>query len=264
MIEIEAAPAGYRVPPALLAGRVVLVTGASGTLGGAVAHAAAAAGANVVLHGRNEKRLTALYDEIVAAGGPEPAILPLDFAKCGAREFDAVADTIRRAFARLDGIVHCAGHFTPLAPLSSQPFEAWNAHLAVNLSAPYAVTRACLPLLLEAPDASVIFVGESHGLRPAAYWAPSAVAKAGLAALTRIWAGELGTSPTIRVNLIVPGPVATRQRRVSHPGEDPLQLAPAESIAPAILYLLGSDASGVTGRAIACHAGDMPAGPGIG
>jgi NAD(P)-dependent dehydrogenase (short-subunit alcohol dehydrogenase family) len=264
MIEVAAAPVGYRVPPALLAGRVVLVTGASGTLGGATAQAAAAAGATVVLHGRNEKRLTALYDDIVAAGCPEPAILPLDFAKCGAREFDAVADTIRRTLARLDGIVHCAGHFTPLAPLASQPFESWNAHLALNLTAPYAVTRACLPLLLDAPDASVVFVGESHGLRPAAYWAPFAVAKAGLAALTRIWADELGTSPTIRVNLVVPGPIATRQRRVSHPGEDPRQLASPGSITPVVLYLLGRDASGLTGKALACHAGDMPAGPGIG
>jgi NAD(P)-dependent dehydrogenase (short-subunit alcohol dehydrogenase family) len=264
MIEIQAAPRDYQVPAGLLAGRVILVTGASGTLGGAVALACGAAGATVVLHGRSESRLATLYDAIAAAGGAEPAILPLDFAKCGPRDFDAMADTIRLSLKRLDGIVHCAGHFTPLAPLANQPFEAWNAHLALNLTAPYAVTRACLSLLQEAPDASIVFVGESHGLRPAAYWAPIAVAKAGLAALTQVWADELGITPTIRVNLLVPGPIATRQRRVSHPGEDPKTLATPESVAPAIVYLLGEEASGVTGKALACHAGDTPGEPRIG
>jgi NAD(P)-dependent dehydrogenase (short-subunit alcohol dehydrogenase family) len=259
MIDILKAPLDYRAPADLLGARVILVTGASGTLGGAVAIAAAAAGATVVLHGRNEKRLTALYDEILAAAGAEPAIVALDFAKCGEREFEALAETIRRSLGRLDGIVHCAGHFTPLAPLANQPLDAWNAHLVLNLTAPWAVTRACLPLLREAPDASVVFVGESHGLRPAAYWAPFAVAKAGLAAMTRTWSEELGTSPTIRVNLLVPGPIAARQRRVSHPGEDPGALPAAASVAPAFLYLLGGASSGVTGKALACHAGDAPA-----
>jgi NAD(P)-dependent dehydrogenase (short-subunit alcohol dehydrogenase family) len=263
MIEVRDAPLDYRAPAGLLAGRVILVTGASGTLGGAVALAAAAAGATLVLHGRNEARLTALYDEIAAAGGAEPAILPLDFGKCGQRDYEAMAETIRHSLARLDGIVHCAGHFTPLAPLANQPLETWNSHLALNLTAPYAVTRACLPLLLEAPDASVVFVGESHGLHPAAYWAPFAVAKAGLAAMTRIWSDELGTSPNIRVNLLIPGPTATRQRRVSHPGEDPRLLPTAASIAPAFLYLLG-EAAGVTGKALACPAGSAPAEPRIG
>ena len=264
MIDVQAAPLDYVAPAGLLRERVILVTGASGSLGGAVALAAAAAGATAVLHGRKEARLTELYDEIVAAGGAEPAILPLDFAKCGQREFEAMAETIRSSLGRLDGVVHCAGHFTPLAPLANQPFETWNTHLALNLTAPYAVTRACLPLLLEAPDASVVFVGESHGLRPAAYWAPFAVAKAGLAAMTRIWADELGTSPTIRVNLLVPGPIATRQRRVSHPGEDPRALPAAASLAPAFLYLLGEAAAGVTGKALACHALNAPLEPRIG
>jgi NAD(P)-dependent dehydrogenase (short-subunit alcohol dehydrogenase family) len=66
MIEAEAAPRGYQVPPGLLAARVILVTGASGSLGGAVALACAAAGATVVLHGRDEKRLSGLYDAIAA------------------------------------------------------------------------------------------------------------------------------------------------------------------------------------------------------
>ena len=70
-----------------LAGRVVLITGASGGLGRALALDCAKRGATVVLHGRVVRKLEALYDEIVADGGPEPTILPLDLATAKAEDF---------------------------------------------------------------------------------------------------------------------------------------------------------------------------------
>ena len=71
-------------PSQALAGRVILITGATGGLGAPLSRACAAQGATVVLHGRIERKLDVLYDEIVAAGHPEPVILPLDLAKAGA------------------------------------------------------------------------------------------------------------------------------------------------------------------------------------
>ena len=67
----------YLAPAGLLAGRVILVTGASGGLGTALAKACASAGAQVVLSGRNVRKLEAVYDAIVAAGSPRPSIAPL-------------------------------------------------------------------------------------------------------------------------------------------------------------------------------------------
>ena len=61
----------------------------------------------------------------------------------------------------------------------------------MNLAAPFALTRACLPLLAAAPDSAVVFTGETHGAHPLAYWGGFAVAKSGLSALATIWGQEL-------------------------------------------------------------------------
>jgi NAD(P)-dependent dehydrogenase (short-subunit alcohol dehydrogenase family) len=241
-------PNDYAPAPGLLEGRVILVTGAGQGLGRAVALACAAHGATVALLGRTPKKLEATADAIEAAGGAEPLLAPLDLAKANAGEFEQLAHLLRREAKRLDGIAHCASHFVPLTPLANQTPDQWLALLRVNLVAPHALTRACLPMLIAAPDASVVFVGETHGLNPAAFWGGFAVAKSALPALAAIWADELEGAGKPRMNVIVPGPIATPQRRMSHPGEDPAGLRRPESVATAFLYLLGPDGSAVSGR----------------
>lgn len=236
------------VPPASLAGRVVLVTGAGQGLGRAVALACAGAGATVALLGRKPEKLEKVYDEVLAAGGPEPAIVPLDLEAAGEREFEALAQLVRRDLGRLDALVHCASHFSPLGPLQGQSLEQWTSHLRVNLTAPFALTRACLPQLAAAPDGSVVFTGETHGLAPAAYWGALAVSKSALAALMAIWADEHELQGKPRFHVLVPGPVATPQRAQSHPGEDRSQLLSAGKAARAYLFLLGEGGRGISGR----------------
>src|SRR6187397_2612456 len=90
----------YESKPASLAGRVIAVTGAGGSVGGALARACAAAGAQVVLTGRSVRKLETVYDAIVAAGGPRPAIAPLDLEKADAAAYDAMAEAIEKEFGR--------------------------------------------------------------------------------------------------------------------------------------------------------------------
>src|SRR5262249_56871978 len=136
---------------------------------------------------------------------------------------------------RLDGIVHCAAHFVPLSPLAGQTPEQWSQLLKVNLIAPFALTRACLPLLQAAPDSSVVFVGETHGATPLAYWGGFAVAKSALSPLAAIWSQELEHAGKPRFNVFIPGPIASPQRALSHPGEDRSRLRKPESAARALL-----------------------------
>ncbi len=238
--------------PDSLKNRVVLVTGAGTGLGREAALAYAKHGATVALLGRKEKNLEAVYDEIVAAGGPEPAMFPFDLAAADDDGFERLAGTISYHLKRLDGILHSAAAYFSLTPLHLQTLEQWNTLLKVNLAAPFALTKACLPLLKSSPDASVVFTGETHGQHPAAYWGGYAVSKSGLDALTTILSEELEQTPNIRVNTLVPGPVASPLRRKTHPGEDPAALPQMADLMPWYLWLMGPDSREMRGQVIEC------------
>lgn len=243
----------YLAPQGLLADRVVLVTGASSGLGRAASLAYARHGATVALLARDEAKLESVYDEILAAGGPEPAMFPFDLASADDRGLETLAGTIAHHLKRLDGVLHSAHKFYTLSPLDLETLEQWEALMRVNLIAPFALTRACLPLLRQAPDASVIFTGETHGHQPAAYWGGYAVAKSGLEALTRIWADELSKHENLRVNTLIPGQVATTLRARTHPGLDPETLPAPNDLMPWYLYLMGADSRAVRGQIVECQ-----------
>ena len=241
MTEPSTLSAAWDAPAGLLADRVVLVTGAGRGLGRAVALACASRGATVALLGRKTAPLTQTYDDIVAAGGKEPAAIPLDLASAGDHEFETLSGMLRHDLGRLDALVHCAAHFTPLSPLGDQSLEQWITHLRVNLAAPFALTRACLPMLDRAPDGAVVFTAETHALRPTAYWGAFAVSKSGLAMLAGIWADECEQAGRPRFHVVVPGPMASPQRALSHPGEYRAALPSPEAVAGAYLRLLGPE-----------------------
>lgn len=243
----------YIPPHDLLAERVILVTGASSGLGRAASLAFARHGATVALLARDEARLEAVYDEIIAAGGPEPAMFPFDLAAADDRGLENLAGTIAHHLKRLDGVLHSAHRFYTLTPLELETVEQWLALMRVNLIAPFALTRACLPLLRKAPDASVVFTGETHGHQPSAYWGGYAVAKSGLETLTRIWTDELEAEQNLRINTLIPGQVATTLRSRTHPGLDPSTIPSADDLMPWYLYLMGADSRAVHGQIVECQ-----------
>jgi len=166
-----------------LAGRVVLLTGAHGGLGEAAARACAAAGATVVLLGRRVPKLNRVYDAIEAAGGPTPAIYPLDLEGAGPTDYEQLAETIERECGRLDGILHAAADFKGLMSLAGSAPEDLLRAIHVNLTAPLLLTRACLPLLSQREDASVVFVLDDLDRLGRAHWGGYGLAKHALADL---------------------------------------------------------------------------------
>lgn len=227
-------------PPAdALAGRVVLVTGAHGGLGSAAATGFAAAGATVVLLGRRVPKLSRVYDAIERAGGPQPALYPLDLEGATPADYADLAERLGAELGRLDGILHAAASFTGLTPLSLTEPEDFLSALHVNLSAPLLLTRACLPLLQQAEDASVVFVADDPERVAHAYWGGYGVAKQGLLALVPMLAEELSNGP-VRVSALMPGPMRTSLRGRAWFGEHPSASTPPEAYVPALVHLLGA------------------------
>jgi NAD(P)-dependent dehydrogenase (short-subunit alcohol dehydrogenase family) len=245
----------YHAPAHCLDGKVILVTGGGTGLGREAALAYASLGATLLLLGRREDALSETYDAILAAGGAEPAMFPFDLAAADDSGFERLAQTLTVHFRRLDGILHSAAKFYSATPLALQSLEQWQTLFKTNLFAAWALTRACLPLLQAAPAASVIFTGDDHGAQPAAYWGGYAISKAGLHALTRIWAQELRLQPQIRINTLIPGQVDSPLRRRTHPGEDASQRPAMRDLMPWYTWLMGPDSASVHGEIITCAPG---------
>ncbi|MGD8377998.1 MAG: YciK family oxidoreductase [Gammaproteobacteria bacterium] len=239
----------YKAPDKALADRVILVTGAGDGIGRAVSLALAAHGATVILLGRTVKKLESVYDEIVDGGGPTPAIYPLNLEGAKESDYEDMAERIEREYGRLDGLLHNAGILGYLSPIQHLDGMDWARVMHVNLTAPFLMTKALLPVLEKSGDASVVFTSSGVGRKGRAYWGAYAVSKFGTEGLMQVLADELENAGRVRVNSINPGATRTQMRQSAYPGEDPDTLPAPEDITAGYLYLLGPGSKGVTGQA---------------
>lgn len=246
-------PKQYQPGPEALRDRVILITGASDGIGKAVALACASHGATVVLHGRNVRKLEGVYDQIVNAQQPRPAILPLDFEKAGSSEYEALAGAIEKTYGRLDALLHNAAMLGERAPIEHHDVQKWLRTMHVNVNAPFILTKTCLPLLRKSTDASIVFTSSGVVPRPRAYWGAYLVSKWATEGLRNMLADELGNEANLRVNSIDPGKVKTGMRLQAYPAEDRSVLRTPESIVAPYLYLLGSESREVNGAYVECQ-----------
>lgn len=231
-----------------LADRVVLVVGAAGGLGRAAALAVARAGAIPVLLGRKVRELEKVYDA-VAALGVQPALYPLDLEGATPRDYEELAQTLLRELGRLDGVVHAAAHFAGLQPAAAIDPLDWLRTLHVDLSAPFLLTQALLPLLAERSDASVVFVLDDVERVGRAHWGAYGVAKHGLAGLVSVLAQEYD-SGAVRIHALLPPPLRTALRRTAYFGENSIELPAPESLADAVVFLLGAEGAVARGKVL--------------
>lgn len=237
-----------------LAGRVIAITGPTAGIGRALALECARRGAEVVLVGRNVKKLEAVYDAVLQlrsnAGSrvPEPTIAPLDLEKAVAGDYDALAAAIMQQFGRLDGLVHNAALLGYLGPLEDFDVPTWVKVMHVNVTAPFALTQVLLPALRASRDASVVFLSSAVGRKGRAYWGAYGVSKFAVEGLMQTLADELENT-TVRVNSLNPGRARTQMRRQAYPSESIDTLPPPEAVVGPIVALLGNQSAGVRGCA---------------
>lgn len=239
----------YTARPDLLQGRIILVTGAGRGIGAAAAKTFAAHGATVLLLGKHEENLNRVYDEIEAAGHPQPAVIPFDLQTAQQNQYDELAAMIEAEFGRLDGLLHNASILGPRMPLEQITGEQFMQVMQVNVNALFMLTSTQLPLLKLSPDASVVFTSSGVGRKGRAYWGAYAVSKFATEGLMQVLADEVEGISQVRANSVNPGATRTDMRALAYPGENPDRNPRPEDIMPVYLYLMGPDSVGVNGQA---------------
>jgi NAD(P)-dependent dehydrogenase (short-subunit alcohol dehydrogenase family) len=240
----------YSARPDLLKDRVILVTGAGRGIGAAAARTYAAYGATVLLLGRTEANLSALYDEIEAAGHPQPVVIPFDLETALPHQYDELAAMIEAEFGRLDGVLHNASIIGPRTPIEQLTGEQFMQVMHINVNATFMLTTALLPLLKLSGDASIAFTSSSVGRKGRAYWGAYGVSKFATEGLMQTLADEIDGLGSLRANSINPGATRTDMRAQAYPAEDPTNNPTPDEIMPVYLYLMGPDSTGINGQAL--------------
>ncbi len=227
-----------------------MVTGASDGIGKALAVHIAGLGAQVVLHGRNTNKLESVYDQITKLqDSPRPSIAVLDLATADGDAYSSLVNSIEQEFGRLDGLVHNAGILGQRLSIEQYDVAEWQRVMHINLTVPFVLTQALLPLMRQSSDPSIIFTSSGVGRVGKAFWGAYSVSKFGTEALSQILADE-NRHTSLRANCINPGPIRTKMRLAAYPAEDRDALKRPEDIMASYVYLLGPDSQGVTGESI--------------
>ena len=242
-------PKNYVIQEGSLANKIILVTGAGDGIGREAAITFAACGATVILLGRTVKKLEAVYDEIIAAGHPEPAIVPLDMKGATKSHYQGMAATIIEQFGRLDGLLQNASLLGVLSPFEHIDLDSWNDIMQVNVTAQFMMTQALMPALKKAPNASIIFTSSGVGRQGRAFWGPYAVSKFATEGLAQVMADEYDGA-NVRVNVINPGATRTTMRSKAYPAEDPNKLKTPADLMPTYVYLMSDDSIGITNQSL--------------
>ena len=217
-------------------GQVALVTGASRGIGAATAEALAAAGAHIVLTGRDTKALEAVEERIFADGG-HATIAPVELAEPDG--IARLASAIAGRWNQLDILVHCAAVLPQLSSVSDIDSASFGKALTVNVLATQALIANFDPLLRKSPDARFILLTTSVSAQPRAFWGAYAASKAAAEVLVDCYAQEVRNIAKLRVAIVDPGATRTAMRARAYPGEDPASVKPPEVVAARIVALLG-------------------------
>lgn len=220
-----------------LAGKIVLVTGASRGIGYAAALEAARRGAHVIAVARTIGGLEDLDDEITKLGGSS-TLVPMDLRDGEA--IDRLGAAIFERWGHLDGLVANAGQLGVLSPVAHIKPDDFDKVLAVNVTANYRLLRS-LDLLLRKADAGrAVFVSSSSARSARPFWGLYAASKAALDALVKSYAGEVAQA-NVKANVFYPGVVRTAMRAKAMPGENPETLPQPSAIAPQLIDLLSPE-----------------------
>jgi NAD(P)-dependent dehydrogenase (short-subunit alcohol dehydrogenase family) len=217
--------------------KVVMITGAAGTLGSEIALRCAKRAWVPILLDKNRRGLEQLYDRIAHEAGVEPSLIVQDIATLSPRDCEDIVSALELGLQRLDGLIHCAASFEGLQPLDHIQPDHWLKQMQVNINAPWLLSVACLPLLRSSPHGSLYFVSEDLEKLRGAYWGAYGVGKHGVNALASQFAAELSNT-SIQVLSLNPGPMRSELRATAYHAESPTLAGDPGVAAEKIVQLL--------------------------
>lgn len=240
----------HQLPAEALQGKVILITGAGDGIGRAAALDFAAAGANLILLGRSQDKLEAVYDQIEADTNTRPIIFPYDLNTLSPDVAREMAYAIEQEYGRLDGVVLNASILGSKMSIEQYPEQQWLDVMNTNVNSAFYLVRAFLPLLKAADQGRILFTTSSVGRQGRAYWGAYAVSKFATEGLMQTLADELGNISNVRTFAINPGGTRTAMRASAYPGEDPSDVPAPEAHMPLYRFLMSDQSEPFNGLSV--------------
>lgn len=226
--------------------RVVIVTGAAGNLGSAVARVFHAAGARLVLVDRSADRLPRLYPEL-ADSADHFLATSVDLTDQGAVQ--EMVSQAQMRFGRIDVLVNAAGGWRGGKPVHETPLETWDHLHNLNARSVFITSSAVAPVMVEQGKGRIVNTAARSALGAAGRNGAYGASKSAVLRLTETMAVEL-RDQGVTVNCVLPGTIDTPQNREAMPKADHSRWVPPESIAEVMLFLASDAAWPVSGAAV--------------
>jgi NAD(P)-dependent dehydrogenase (short-subunit alcohol dehydrogenase family) len=237
-----------------------LVTGSTSGIGEAIAHELAAAGALVIITGRNTDRGEAVEAAIAAEGG-KATFVPADLAGGATAARELVDKATRAAGGSLEVLVNNAAYLLGPTTTTGTTQQQIDDAFAVSVRAPFLVTAATVPAMIERGRGAIVNVGSINGLIGMDGAALYGATKAALHSLTKSWAAEFGPYG-IRVNTVAPGPTLTARNEAQRDVIAPLvaaapsrRMSTLQEVAAAVRFLASDDCPNVNGATLTIDGG---------
>lgn len=226
--------------------KIVIITGAVGNLGRAVAGCVQAQGGQTILVDRSSDRLREAYGDLT---GSSQHWLAGGIDLTDAKSVSAMVAEAHKRFGRLDGLVNTVGGFRGGKPVHETDLAEWDFLYNINVRTTLNMCRAVIPYMLQAQGGRIVNVASRNAFQGSANYAAYSATKTVVLRLTESMAGEY-KARGINVNCIVPGTIDTPQNREAMPKADFSTWVPPDDLAHVVAFLLSDEARSVTGAAV--------------
>jgi NAD(P)-dependent dehydrogenase (short-subunit alcohol dehydrogenase family) len=223
--------------------RTVVITGAAGNLGRAVAEAFAQRGANLVLVDLKQDAL----EKVFGTGNPKRLLAPTNLLEQA--QVDAAMQKAIGQFQRIDVLANLAGGFRMGEPVHSTSDATWNFLLDLNARTLLHAVRAAVPRMLAQGGGKIVNVGAFAAQKGAAQMGAYVAAKSAVIRLTETLAAEL-REKNINVNCVLPTIIDTPENRAAMPDADPGRWVAPADLANVIAFLASDAARAIHGAAL--------------